>query len=78
MGYVELTYLRLTNSRFCFMWARINNFKACDGFTRKWRLQSTQDGNLVKIFWWEKSKMATVILQILDFFPLKREALHNK
>ena len=34
------------------------------------RLQSTQDGNLVKVFLWEKGKMANGMLEILDGFSL--------
>ena len=49
MSCVYETYLRLPNSSFCPIWARMNN-----AFITRSRLQSTQDGNLVKIFWWEE------------------------
>ena len=39
--------------------------------SQKKRLQSTQDDNLVKVFWWgeKQNKMANVMLEILDVFP---------
>ena len=72
MGCVYVTYLKLRKSSFCHIWARMNYFEACrsDGLITKSRLHSTQDGNLIKVFWWEDSKMATSVFEILDGFSL--------
>ena len=31
-------------------------------------LQSTEGGNLVKVFWWEEGNMANIMFKILDCF----------
>ena len=35
MGYVQVKYLRLTYSRFCIIWARMNRFEHTRWFYRK-------------------------------------------
>ena len=55
------------NSRFRFIWARMNHFKTrLMVIITKTRLQTTQDGKLGKEFSWKKCKMATKKVQILD------------
>ena len=51
-------YLRLTNSRFCVIWARTKYafWSASDSFHKKVDTKNTQDGNLVNIFSWGKKK----------------------
>ena len=58
------------NSRFCVTWTRIDHFETClMVFITKSRFQlGSQDGKLVKVFWWEKIKMATVMLHIWNCF----------
>ena len=46
-------------------------WKEFDGFITKSRLQTPKEGKLVKEFRWEKGKMATEIVQILNCFSLK-------
>ena len=73
MRCVQETYLRLTIDELHFLnYLGYNEpfWSVCDGFITKSRLQSTQDGNLVKLFWWEESKMATSMFEILDGFSL--------
>ena len=43
-------------------------WNAFDGFISKSRLQTTQNGKLVKELWWKKGKITTEIVQILDIF----------
>ena len=57
---------RLMNSRFCGIWARMNHFEARLMITKVDSILSTQ----LKYFIEEKTKMATAILEILEFFSL--------
>ena len=59
MGCVQVTYLRLTNSDFetCLM-----------VLSQKIYSKVLRNSRLVKIFWWGKNKMATEIVQNLDYF----------
>ena len=56
------------NSRFCVIWARINDFETRIMF--KSQKSRTQDAKLVKTSDEKKSKMATEIIQILDSFDI--------
>ena len=65
------------NSRFFVIWTRMNHFETCLMIlSQKSSLRTTQDGKLVSEFWWEKKKMATEIVQIVDFF-LRNEFWHT-
>ena len=46
----------------------MNMLKRIWWFTKRSRLQSIQDGNLVEVVWWKKDKLENVKLQILDGF----------
>ena len=61
-------HLRWTNARFCVLCVRMNHFEALMVSSGEKRLQSSQDGNLVKGSLLEKGKMANEMLYILDVF----------
>ena len=69
MGCVYVTYLRLTNSILLPYLSYYEPFwSVSDSLPQKVDSQSTQDGNLVEVFCWEESKMATSMFDILDGF----------
>ena len=41
-----------------------------DGYIKSNRFQKTQDNKLAGVFYWWKSKLAVVVLQMLDGSPL--------
>ena len=55
----------------CHVWARMNHEACLTVKSQKLDskgLRMAKDGNLVKVFWWEESKMATSMFEILDGF----------
>ena len=68
--YVLVMNLRLMNSSFALFGQNEQFWSASDDFITLSRLQSTQDCNVVEVFWSEESKMATSVFVILDSFSL--------
>ena len=66
MGCVYATYLRLTNSSFCLIWARMNHFEA-----HAVVLSQKVDSRVFRMaILMRRSKMATSGFEILDGFSL--------
>ena len=70
MGCAYVTLLRLTNSRFCVLYVRMNHFEA-HLMASSWEVDSKlrySGWQLVEVLLWEKGKRVNVMLQILDGF----------
>ena len=68
--YSHVTYLRLTNSSFCLIWARMNHFEPrlivlsqkVDSKVLRMAIK-LKNGYIVEVFWWGKSKTVISMLK---------------